>query len=74
MGVGEAGIDADEECVRGDDVGVLQVADDAVIDILEGWVAQEVAAEQAAGLDPVGFEKGGQIGRASCRERVCWIV
>ena len=60
--VGEAGVDADEEGVGGDQVGVVQAADDAVFDVLVGRVAQEVAAEEVAGLDAGGFQGADDVG------------
>ena len=44
-----------------DDVGVGQIADHAMRDLLEGRVAQQVAAEQVARLDPVGLQEAGQL-------------
>ena len=43
------------------DVGVGQVADDTVRDVLEGRMPQQVAAEQVARLDPVGLQEAGQL-------------
>lgn len=60
--VRETGVDADEEGVGGDQVGVVQAADDAVLDVLVGRVAQEVAAEEVAGLDAGGFKGADDIG------------
>ena len=60
-GVVDARVHAHEERAVHDGVGVRQVADHPALDGLEGRVAQQVAAEQAAGLDPVGLEEPGQL-------------
>jgi len=59
---GEAGVNADEEGVGGDQVGVVQVADNTVLDVLVGRVAQEVTTEQVAGFDTGGFQGADEVG------------
>src|SRR4051812_17238580 len=46
----QARIDADEQGVVHEPVGILQAADDAVGDVLERGLAEHVAAEQLPGL------------------------
>ena len=65
----QAGIDADEEGVGGDHVGVGQRADDAMLDVRVGRMPQQVAAEQIAGLDAGGFERVDQFGAREGRAR-----
>ena len=65
--VREAGVDADEEGVGGDQVGVVQAADDAVLDVLVGRVAQEVATEEIAGLNAGGFQGADDVGAREAR-------
>src|SRR5258705_10704269 len=47
-------VDTHEERVVHHDVGIRQVADHPALNGLEGRVAEQVAAEQAARLDPIG--------------------
>ena len=46
-----------------------QVTDHPMLDIHEGRLAQQVAAEQVAGFDAVGFQEAGQViaGKAGSR-------
>ena len=53
----DARVDADEEGAVHDRVGVGQLAGHPAGDVLEGRVAQQVAAEQVARLDAVGLQE-----------------
>jgi len=57
----DSGINADEECVVHDEVRVRQVPGEAMGDVLIGRVAQEVAAEEVARFDAVGFQIRGDV-------------
>src|SRR5664280_3748844 len=53
----ESWVDADPKRLLGDDVGVGQVANDAVLDTLVGRLPQQVASEQLARADLLGLEE-----------------
>ena len=57
--LGQAGEDADPEDVVHDVIGVSHLADYAVLPPFVGGLAEEVAGEEKAGADLVGFERLG---------------
>src|SRR5437763_5763246 len=54
--VGKAGINADEERITHDDVGLFEGPVNAVLDIGEARLAQNVAAEDEPGFDVRSFQ------------------
>ena len=56
------GIDADEEGVGGDEIGVCQGFGDAMLDALVGRVPEEISTEEVPGLDLGLFERGDDPG------------
>src|ERR1700730_6366155 len=55
--IGDARADADPECIMHDAIGLIERAVDAVIDLGESRLAQDVAAEQQPGFDIRAFER-----------------
>src|SRR5437588_4598904 len=67
MRIGQTRINANEEGISRDQIGVFQSADDPVSNIFEGGMEQEVAAEQTAGFDFEVLEMRSQFGsREAC--------
>ena len=57
----DARIHPDKEGPFHDDIGIGQLANYPVVDVHKSRLAQQVPAEQVARLDPVGFQKTGQL-------------